>query len=300
MNIAVVVPTVREDRWRVFKDAWADLFKKHGAYLITVWDGEVPRVTADFNGNVVNLSSEYEMQEIMGDSKHLIYNKNDGVRNLGFAFVAKYLKDVKYIVTLDDDVLPIGDTLQDHIDALEKRQPISYMNTAGADYMRGFPYWAREEAPVMLSHGVWEGVKDWDAPTQLVQGNKDVTFYKGPIPKGVYFPMCGMNIAFKRELLPYMYFAPMGERVGLDRFADIWLGYRIKNLLDDNKWAVVTGYAKVHHDRASNVWKNLQKEAKGLELNELFSSGTGTDHEYYVLYRDKLREWETFICRNSQ
>lgn len=284
MSVAIVVPTIRKECWEKFVDAWTSLLIKHEALLITVWDGDNPVVKVG--------DTQYGIEEVCG-SCDLIFNKNDGVRNLGFAFIAKYLPDVETIITLDDDVIPVGDTVQDHLDALNQRVPVSWLSTA-SEYMRGFPYGVRAEAEVVLSHGVWQGVKDYDAPTQLVNGNKDVTFYKGSIPKGVYYPMCGMNIAFKRKILPFMYYAPMGYKAGLDRFADIWLGIESKRIIDDKGFAVVSGYATVQHERASNVFKNLEKEARGIFLNESYWQGVEED-PYFKLYREKRNQWKEFI-----
>src|SRR5574343_1195837 len=274
--IAVVVPTIRIECLMSFQKAWKELFDKHDVERVYVFDGDEPCI--QHNGNLVNLKSD------------LVYNYNDGVRNLGFLYIAQKLPDVEYIITLDDDTLPYKDTIADHVTALNMRVPLHWMSTA-SEYVRGVPYGVRDEAEVVLSHGVWYGVADWDAPTQLVLGNRPLDFYKGGIPKGVFYPMCGMNIAFKRKMLPYMYYAPMGKRVGLDRFADIWCGIESKKVIDGNNWAVVTGYAAVHHNRASNVWKNLQKEAKGLELNENY----GHD-EYFSLYADRREKWRDTIC----
>jgi reversibly glycosylated polypeptide/UDP-arabinopyranose mutase len=116
----------------------------------------------------------------------------------------------------------------------------------------------------------------------------------GPIPKGVFYPMCGMNIAFKRKMLPYMYFAPMGHRVGMDRFGDIWCGIESKKVIDKKGWAVITGLASVKHKRASNVFTNLVKEAKGLGLNETYWKGDKTD-PYFKLYADCRKRWKTMI-----
>lgn len=287
--IAVVVPTIREDCFKRFMNGWRDLFSRHDVDLIKVQDGDFPTLThygrKKKRHDAVTVRS---VEEVMGKDADLIFNKNDGVRNLGFAYIAKNLES-EYIITLDDDTLPNGDTIQDHIDALNKRVSVSWLSTA-SEYMRGFPYNVREESEVVLSHGVWEGVKDWDAPTQLINGNKNVEFYKGPIPKGVHYPMCGMNIAFKRKLLPYMYYAPMGHRVGLDRFADIWLGIESKKVIDRKGWAVVSGYAKVNHNRASNVWTNLVKESKGLGMNEDY----GKD-PYFKLYKECRTRWQKLL-----
>lgn len=285
--IAVVVPTLesRAEIFKKFEKAWEPLFKKHNVTFIVIYDSDCPY------GTYYNYAND-EDDTILWNNP-LIYTKNDGVRNAGFLAIAKEFHEIEVIITLDDDVLPLGDPIQDHLDALASRVPISWMSTA-SEYMRGFPYGIRDEAEVVLSHGVWQGVKDWDAPTQLVMGNRDVTFYKGPIPKGVFYPMCGMNIAFKRKMLPYMYFAPMGYKVGLDRFADIWLGIESKRVIDKKGWAVVSGYATVRHERASNVWKNLQKEARGLELNEGFWKGDATD-PYFKEYKGKRLAWQKLI-----
>lgn len=291
MSIAVVIPTIRPESLHAFMNSiWFDLIVvQHGALLLIVRDGEEPELETWNNGH------RFTAKDILGKDAGLIYNRSDCCRNLGFAYIARNLPEVDTVITLDDDVIPINDPIQDHLTALERRVPVSWISTA-SEYMRGFPYSVREEAEVVLSHGVWEGVKDYDAPTQLVAGNKDVQFYQGPIPKGCYYPMCGMNIAFKRKMLPYMYYAPMGYKVGMDRFADIWLGITSKRVIDDKGWAVVTGYARVQHDRASNVYKNLQKEALGIELNEGFWKGI-EDHPYFKLYAEKRKRWEEWCNR---
>ncbi len=280
-SIAVVVPTIRPASYREFIQEWGELFEKHNIELLTVWDGDDPVVMYKSHG--------YLVKDIMGDNEDLIYNKNDGVRNLGFALIAKQFPHIETIITLDDDVKPFGDTIQDHLNALNSHVSTGWISTA-SEYTRGFPYGVRNEAEVVLSHGVWEGVKDWDAPTQLVRGNPDVTFYKGAIPKNIFYPMCAMNLAFKRKMLPYMYQAPMGHKVGLDRFADIWSGIESKKIIDERGWAVVSGYAKIKHERASNVFTNLKKEAKGLEMNEHYGEG-----EYFKLYQEKRKRWEEFV-----
>ncbi len=294
VNVAVVVPTIRPEKHAEFVETWAELFYKHNVVFLTVWDGEEPTIDIQhYEANDTFGLHTRTILDIMGDSSDLIYNFNDGVRNLGFALLAGSYPGTDVIITLDDDVLPIGDPIQDHLDALDMFVPVSWFSTASR-YMRGFPYGIREEAEVVLSHGVWRGVADYDAPTQLVCGNLPSDFYCGIIPKGVYFSCCGMNLAFKRKMLPWMYFAPMGEKVGIDRFGDIWCGIVAKRAIDENGWAAVSGYAEVNHLRASNVFTNLKKEARGIGLNETFWKGDESD-PYFTLYHDKLVRWQEFI-----
>lgn len=262
-------------------DAWQPLFDRHGVEVIIVTDGEKPTV----NG----LSTK----EVMGKYASCLSNFNAGIRNLGFAYVAKYLPDVEYIITLDDDETPIGDTIADHLVALNRRVPVSWLSTLVDDYPRGFPYLIRDEAEVVVSHGVWEGVADWDSPTQLVRGSHyPAQFYRGPIPKGVYYPMCSMNLAFKRKMLPYIYHAPWA--LGINRFDDILTGVESKREIDAHGWAAVTGYARVHHERASNVFQNLRNEAPGMELNEHFWEGD-EGHQYFKIYRQKYETWQKWL-----
>ncbi len=284
-NIAVVIPTIRLNSYNEFLTAWIPLFNKHNIELVTVFDGDDP--TVEWQGH------KDTIQSVLLDYKDVIYNKNDGVRNLGFAVVAKYMTSIETIITLDDDVRPPEgkDPIQEHLDALNMRVPTTWLSTA-SEYTRGFPYNTRQEAEVVLSHGVWGITPDFDAPTQLVKGIHEVDFYKGPIPRGILFPMCIMNVAFKRKMLPYMYQAPMGYKIGLDRFGDIWGGIEAKKDIDKNGWAAVSGYATIDHIRASNVFVNLQKEAKGLSLNEHY----GVD-PYFKLFTEKRTRWLEFIKR---
>lgn len=272
--IAVIVPTIREEKLNEFLIAWKPLFEKHNVKLYIVKDGKNPTV----NGKTI--------KEVMGKYSKLIYNFNDGIRNLGFAQAYKDGADI--FISLDDDTLPEGDTIQDHLDILNTKQPISWINTVDDIFMRGFPYNLRQESEVVFSHGLWKGVYDFDASTQLVLGTQQPQHRKMPIPKGIFAPICVMNVAFKRCVMPYYYQAPMfGD---INRFADIWSGIEAKKEIDKNNWCMVSGYAKVNHNRASNPFINLIKEARGVKMNEEY----GKD-EYFKLYQDNLKLWQKFL-----
>lgn len=287
-KIAIIVPTIRPERMRAFINIWAEQIIKYEVSVYIVWDhGDVPYV--ERFGTRLKLP----VQKIMGKYSNLIFNKSDVCRNLGFA-MAKWDSDPDIYISLDDDVKPDGDTIGKHIEALEHRTSISWVSTLSGLPVRGVPYGVRDEAPVMLSHGTWKGVPDLDAPSQLVNGiPKEYTAVRGPIPRGVYFPLCAMNFAFKAEALPYVYQAPMNTH-GLDRFGDIWAGIYLKRAFDKKGWAVYTGHASVIHDRASNVFKNLQKEAKGLELNEGVYKFQEHD-PYFKLYKKCREDWIKYL-----
>lgn len=294
MKVAIIVPTIRPEQYTKFLEAWQPLFEKYNVMLFTVHDGKKP--TVEMKDYFTDVTTTMSIKDIMGEYQDTIFNFNSGVRNVGFAAAYTFFRPDMYM-TLDDDEVPIGDPIKDHWDALSMKVPVSWMKV-GSEYTRGFPYGIRDEAQVVLSHGVWEGFADWDAPTQLVDGNKEIDFYKGPIPKGVYYPMCIMNIAFREEALPYIYQPPQGEKAGIWRFDDIWSGVLSKREIDKNGWAVVTGYSRTLHQRASNVWKNLKYESTGLELNETFWQGDEKD-PFFKLYRNKLQRWQEFLKKNK-
>lgn len=283
-KIAVVVPTIRPDTSLVtFMEAWQPLFDKHDVELIIIDDtGDTPALIH----NDKSFSND-------NDGSGLISNKCAGVRQLGFLYIAKHLPDVEYIITLDDDETPIGDPIQDHIDQLNRRVPISWISTGVDEYFRGFPYGVRTEAPVMISHGAWEGSYDWDAPSQLLKGNKQVEFYKGVIPKGIYTPLCGMNFAFRREALPYIYFAPVGHFKGAERWDDIYMGVLTIKKFAELNWAITTGYAKVLHTRASNPFTSLAKEAVGILHGEEFYKDPENykGDPWFDEFREKANKW---------
>ncbi len=287
-TIAVVVPTIRPSLLKSFEKAWMSLFEKHNIEYIVVADGDTPAILHK------NDSTNIKRNVPEG----LVQHHYTGVVNLGYAYIAQNLPDVEYIMTFHDDETPIGDPIQDHIDALNMRVPISWFSTtiirSSTDYMRGFPYGVREEAPVMFSHGVWKGIPDWDAPTQLhANKKKPIQFYRGPIPKGSLFPLCGMNLAFRRAALPYVYFAPVAEYKGAERFDDIWGGIELKKDFDEMNWAVVTGYAQVMHNRASDVFQNLKKESTGILMNENYWKGTYD--EWYTDFILKRNQWIKYM-----
>ncbi len=83
------------------------------------------------------------------------------------------------------------------------------------------------------------------------------------------FPLCAMNVCYHRSIIPAAYNLLMGlERVGLDRFDDIWSGLLIKRILDHLGAVATVGQPFVRHSKQSNPLVNMRKEALGLQLHE--------------------------------
>jgi len=294
-NIAVVVPTIRKDAMPTFMKAWQPVFDKHNVEFILVIDGENQRLIhtpASVHAEVILENVEKTKEEL--DPTDLVSKFCAGCRQLGFLYIAKHLPAVEYIFTTDDDCFPIGDPIQDHIDQLKRKVPISWLSTSTNAYMRGFPYGVRDEAPVMLSHGVWESVPDYDAPTQLLISKEfKPDYYRGILPKGIYAPICGMNVMFRREALPYIYFAPVGQFKGAERWDDIFMGVMVIKKFAELNWGIVSGFARVNHLRASNVFTSLAKEAVGILHGEEFYKDPENykGHPWFDEFRGKTKAW---------
>jgi hypothetical protein len=178
------------------------------------------------------------------------------------------------VVILDDDCFPapkedsfvfdkVDLFIQEHLAALEPVE-IELFQQVTNPASRGTPYFARSVAlPVAASMGFWTEVGDFDAVHQLALGATHPMEFDRTAIHGKYFPLCGMNLAFRpAEWLPWC------EFVDVPRFDDIWQGFLWQ------KKAYAEGYCfnlngpLVRHSRQSNVWANLEDEAKNLQKNE--------------------------------
>ncbi|CDY27964.1 BnaC05g43660D [Brassica napus] len=228
-----------------------------------------------------------DINRILGPKSSCISFKDSACRCFGYMVSKK-----KYIYTIDDDCFVAKDpsgkeinALEQHIKNLLSPSTPHFFNTLydpysdGADFVRGYPFSMREGAITAVSHGLWLNVPDYDAPTQLVKplernSRKVYLSIQLPIlyvdavmtiPKGTLFPMCGMNLAYDRELIgPAMYFGLMGDGQPIGRYDDMWAGWCVKVICDHMGWGVKTGLPYIWHSKASNPFVNLRKEYNGI------------------------------------
>lgn len=271
MKACVVIPTIRESCISEFLAAWeAEL---SGASILVVEDN--PKKSFRLRAGNVTHYAWQEIEETLGADAWIVPRRSDCVRSFGYLMAAAERPDM--IVTLDDDCFPDPDApgfLERHWAALESGGgDDAWESTLEGLAPRGVPYYqTRREAPVILNHGLWHGVPDLDAPTQLL-GERlplDPRHRSFTVPRGKYFPMCGMNLAWRPQATPALYFLLMGKDYEFDRFGDIWAGLLLKRIADHLGWAVKSGPPAIVHRRASNVFTNLRKEAPGLAWNEEF------------------------------
>ena len=268
---ALVIPSIREHHLFGFLEAWKNI----NVHFFIIEDNP----TKTFNDARIKdiIGEEYthfswkEIKDTLGDDDWVISHRDSAIRSFGFLMAHRF--GFHYIYTLDDDCMPIGDPNQfidDHQNAIynHPKWTQSYSDTR----TRGLPYknigLLRN---IVLNMGFWTGIPDLDSIQTLSEFQwEDKKLNTKIMPSGQYFPLCGMNLCFKEEIAPLMYFPLMGEGYPYRRFDDIWCGIIMKKICDHLGLFVTCGPPYIDHRRASDPFVNLVKEAPGIAMNENF------------------------------
>ncbi|MCJ7450691.1 MAG: hypothetical protein MUP58_03040 [Candidatus Nanohaloarchaeota archaeon QJJ-9] len=269
-SMDIVIPTIRD---LDFLEEWRPYFRDH--HLIIVQDGDPSRSIEVPEGFNYDLYDRNDIEDDLGDKSWVISFKDSACRCYGFL-----KSDSRYVYTIDDDCFPAKrpngqeiNSLAVHRENLEKRSHPHFFNTLYDQmFVRGYPFSYRKGVPTAISHGLWLNIPDLDAPTQMANPNMRNEKYVDivqTIPKGTLYPMCGMNLAFDRELIgPAMYFGLMGEGYPWGRYDDMWAGWCSKVICDHLDYGVKSGKPYIRHDRASDWRTNFKKEKNGIIWQE--------------------------------
>lgn len=328
MNVCLVVPSIREKSLKDFVDRWERLGLFDCVDMLVVEDN--PKKTFTVPQAKFHLDWKHIDMEL-GKDRWIIPRRSDTVRSAGYYLA--WLMGYSHIMTLDDDCYPPdpmrGDGLEyesaenfvrSHIGYIDGRT--RWFNTLNSVKPRGIPFYnVGTDKRNVINHGLWTNVLDYDAPYQLANPVKEKFSYDNRIvPAGSYFPMCGMNVSWRSDATVLMYHLLMGKtlkgyalaegasddmdlyQLPFDRFGDIWCGIIAKKICDEHALTVSTGMPYIRHERASNPFVNLKKEAPGLEVNEKFweyvDSYTGHSElslaDEYVCMGQHIGRWDEF------
>lgn len=273
--IGICVPTIREDAALRFLREWLPLWEAERASEVRVYmhhDAAQCGLTSHTSTVPCTFTSQADLPATLGDAEWIIPRGSGACRS--FPMYLAWKDGCDFVVTMDDDCYPDGDSgatfLADHVAAFSQDR---WFRTIGGDDPRGVPYTRLGSLPVMVNHGLWTDVPDLDGATTLVRRRepRNVCLPAGHtvIPPGMAFPLCAMNVCYRREAIPIAYNLLMGMTPhGFDRFDDIWSGLFLKRILDHAGMYVTSGSPMVRHTKASNPFANLRKEAGALEVHE--------------------------------
>ena len=194
MKIAVIVPTIRPESW--------ELFLRHGTtYFINT---KFAFFKVDDSGLIPHVQDwDFATNELGGNTKQFEWLSISRIVAETLVFAAKkWGADI--FISLDDDIYPIGDPIQDHIDALNMEVSPRWMSTAQDWRVRGIPV-GGENGLLYFHTAFGKGCLILMHQRSSLTQMKDIAFNKTNIPEGVLFPLCAMNFAFRRELLPWVY-----------------------------------------------------------------------------------------------
>jgi Reversibly glycosylated polypeptide len=266
---ALVIPTNSADRLRAFLNAWHPWPWDR---IIVVQDepeidlGPPESLPAD-ELDRIEVYSWAEIDELAPEPG--VFSRRDSAIR-SFGFWRAWLAGAEIIFTLDDDCYPAEDDLvATHRENLYRTS--AWTSSVPGMRVRGLPYRnAGVLAEVQVSVGLWRGIPDLDAVSTLAE--RDVSPIGGVetrvMPSWQFFPMSGMNLAFRREVTCLMLFAPMGAGQPFARFDDIWCGLLLQRICSHLRYSIVCGRPLVDHRRASDPMVNLVKEAPGIRFNE--------------------------------
>lgn len=217
-------------------------------------------------------TSQADIEPTLGGASWIIPKATGACRS--FPMYLGWKDGCDFILTMDDDCYPHegegDDFVARHVAAFSQDR---WFRTIGGDEPRGIPYTRLGSLPVMVNHGLWTQTPDLDGLTSVMRHRepRQVHLPRGHnvVPPGMAFPLCAMNVCYRREVIPAAYNLLMGVGTyGFDRFDDIWSGLLLKRILDHAGWYVTSGDPVVRHSKASNPFANLRKEAGAMEMHE--------------------------------
>jgi hypothetical protein len=289
-KIAVVIATNRPESMARWFAAWRE--QLHDTRIYVIEDNPILSMPAYEGYSDVKRHCWHSIDKALGENAWIIPRRTSAIKSFGFW--KAYQDGYENIWTLDDDCLPEPGREYPYPGAVQSvlrrgMNDDSWFNTIESTglYPRGYPYGIRQNIqPVKVHHGLWSGVPDLDGITALEHRELRLDPAAGVnrVPAGKMFPMCGMNLAFHRDMTPAMYFGLQGHRrrgvkspvkgefpldpLPFDRFDDIWAGLFAKRVCDHLGWAVTTGAPSIVHTKESDPTMRVIKEAPGIAVNE--------------------------------
>lgn len=266
MKTALVIPSHQQHHLQECLRRWQPY--KFWDLLVVVEDG--PERTFELPAGTHHYSHA-EIDAELGADAWIISRRDTAIRSWGL--LAAHRLGADLTITLDHDCYPHPgheDLLKRHLANLDGLP--AWESSVPGLRVRGLPYGDPGRVSPVLSVGLWSNVPDLDAPCQLAAGVPP-EFVPPPgvrlVPRGVYLPVCGMHLAYRREFAPLAYFGLQGEGWPYRRFDDIWMGVLAKRVCDHLGWSVCVGEPFIRHDRASDPYVNLVKEAPGIGHHEV-------------------------------
>lgn len=236
---------------------------------------------------------DYERQrEELGDKLFEMFkqfHKSSSCKNFG-TWLA-YQRGYDPIIVIDSDCVIPPDFIAKHTEALMKTGD-GWANTIQGTnwYPRGFPHHLRK-MDSWANMGLW--CNSLDLYGQDIVDRLPEMPPTDPVQTGVrfapYFPLSGMNVAFRRESIPHMLFLPNFSYGGYNmrRHDDIWGGYIFQKFAQQNGKVMSYGDPNVFHHTVVDAQADANEEFGMIEcekefykkVDEMFADGASSFEE---------------------
>ena len=253
------------------------LFKKADIIIVDDSDGKVklPKGWKVYN---------YKRQRAeLGDTLYKQFEQfhhSSACKNFG-TWLA-YKKGYENIIVIDSDCIVPAGFVKHHLESLDINgrgweNPLS----GTGYYSRGFPYSKRNQKK-WAHMGLWVNELDLygtdrvgkeNLPTAPRECNYDddesrITGYNAC----GFFPLSGMNVAFRREAIPYMLFLPnfTYSNFNFTRHDDIWGGYIFEKISHAKNKALSYGMPYVYHDTVVIPEEDADEEVAMIKFEDAF------------------------------
>lgn len=270
MKIGIVIP--HHLATLDFLEEWREEFSKRDVFLYIIEDKDNRETSVPEWLNNFTIITHRDIKDCLDKKSWIIPFKTSAIRSFGYYMA--WADNCDYILTLDNDCYPENENywILGHIENLQSKVTLDWVSSLPDSDLetRGFPYMIRDKSPIGVSHGLWSNVPDFDGIDMLKYPEKRFKpeLKSKLIPRYSFYPMCGMNLAFIRDMAPLMYFGLQGPSWGFDQYDDIFGGIFSKKVMDHLGYGVISGYPSVEHRKQSNAFINLKKQVPGLLLNE--------------------------------
>lgn len=222
-----------------------------------------------------------QQKKILGKyyQEYTAFHHSASCRNLAHYLAYKQGYDVA--IALDYDCVVPENYINQHLKALEGKEAAITTDSKWINplennvwFTRGFPYAQRgdykkenllgeTDKRVVLNMGLWKNVVDINGIDKVLETppvefklNRENTAVDG------YIPLCGMNNAFVKDIIPAYFFLPnfMVGNWEVSRHDDIWGGYILQKLIEKKGDILTYGAPVVFHERESSQPKVLHYE----------------------------------------
>jgi hypothetical protein len=202
------------------------------------------------------------------------FHKSSACKNFG-TWLAYKDGEADTIIVIDSDCIVPSDLIAAH------RQALALPGDQWANPLKGTGWYSRGYPHHLRHVDSWANMGLWTHELDLYGSDRVLALPNLPPSEPVcrsrvtasYFPLSGMNVAFRREAIPYMLFLPnfqTDDKEVFSRHDDIWGGYIFQKAVQVHHKVLTFGQPHVYHDTIVNPYEDAAEEVPMIKYEKEF------------------------------